>query len=69
VFVASVVASTVAYYVIDAWLSGFRYRVDISFMVFLLSASMALAVAFLTVALQSYKTASPNPGIALRYER
>jgi hypothetical protein len=38
-------------------------------MVFLLSASMALAVAFLTVALQSYKTASPNPGIALRYER
>lgn len=69
ILIAAVFASAVSYYVISTWLSDFQYKEDINLLVFLLATSIALAVAFLTVALQSYKTASANPGIALRYEQ
>ena len=69
ILVASIFASSFSYYVIGTWLADFQYKEDINLLVFILATSIALAVAFLTVALQSYKTASANPGIALRYEQ
>lgn len=64
----AVIASLVAYYIMDEWLSSFAYRTGINPMVFLISAVVAAGVAFITVALQSYKTARANPVKALRYE-
>jgi len=52
----------------DEWLAGFAYRTGINPLVFLLSAAAAAAVAFATVSMQSYKTASADPVNALRYE-
>jgi putative ABC transport system permease protein len=68
VFAGSIVASIVAYYAIEEWLSGFAYRVGIHPMVFVVSAAVVIAVAFLTIALQSYRTAQTNPAQTLRYE-
>jgi putative ABC transport system permease protein len=68
VLAASVIASFISYYAIDEWLSGFAYRVGINPLVFLMSAALVTAVAFITVALQSYKTAQANPAITIRYE-
>jgi putative ABC transport system permease protein len=68
VLVASVLASVAAYFAMDEWLAGFAYRTSINPLVFLLSAAAAAAVAFATVAMQSYKTASADPVHALRYE-
>jgi putative ABC transport system permease protein len=45
---------------------GFAYRAGINPLIFVLSAVVAAIVAFVTVALQSYKTASANPVEALR---
>jgi putative ABC transport system permease protein len=66
----SVIASLVAYFAIDEYLSSFVYRININhdLWVFLLSAIAAAVVAFITVALQSFKTAQANPINALRYE-
>lgn len=66
----AVIASLVAYYSMDEWLSDFAYRININMntWVFLVSAVVAAAVAFLTVSLQSFKTARANPINALRYE-
>ena len=64
----AVIASLVAYYIMDEWLTGFAYRTEISPLVFLMSAAAAAAVAFTTMALQSYNTARANPVQALRYE-
>jgi putative ABC transport system permease protein len=66
----AVVASLIAYFVMDEWLMDFAYRININedTWVFLLSAAVAAAVAFMTVALQSFKTAQSNPIDALRYE-
>jgi putative ABC transport system permease protein len=69
ILVASIVASAISYYVIDTWLAGFQYKEDINLLVFLIASMLAMCVAFLTVALQSYKTARSNPGKALRYEQ
>ncbi len=68
VLAGSVVASIVAYYAINEWLTGFAYRVSIQPWVFVVSAAVVIAVAFITVALQSYKTAQANPARTLRYE-
>ena len=68
VIIGSVVASVLAWLAMDEWLAGFAYRTDINPLVFLLSATMAAAIAFITLALQSFKTARSNPIQALRYE-
>jgi putative ABC transport system permease protein len=68
VLAGSIVASIVAYYAIDEWLSGFAYRVGIHPLVFLISAALVIAVAFITVALQSYRTTQANPAVTIRFE-
>jgi len=67
VLIAAALAAVVAYFAIDAWLTGFAYRAGINPLMFVLSAAAAAAIAFVTVALQSYKTASADPVQALRY--
>jgi len=68
VLLGAVVASLVSWYVMDRWLTGFVYHTDIDPLVFLLSAALAALVAYITLALQSFKTARANPVQALRYE-
>jgi putative ABC transport system permease protein len=70
VFGGAVIASLIAYYAMDEWLIDFAYRISINMnsWVFLVSAVVAAAVAFITIALQSFKTAQANPVEALRYE-
>jgi len=67
VVIAAVLASVIAYFGIDEWLADFAYRARINPLIFVLSAAVAAAVAFITVALQSYRTASANPVNALRH--
>jgi putative ABC transport system permease protein len=68
VLAGAVVASVIAYYAISEWLTGFAYRVSINPLVFVISAAIVIAVAFITIALQAYKTARRNPAVTLRYE-
>lgn len=66
----AVIASLIAYYAMYEWLIDFAYRININMhlWVFLVSAVVAAAVAFITIALQSFKTAQANPINAIRYE-
>ncbi len=67
----AVIASLIGYFAMDEyWLSDFAYRININMnlWVFLVAAILAAAVAFTTIALQSFKTAHANPIDALRYE-
>jgi putative ABC transport system permease protein len=67
VIIASVLAAVAAYFAINEWLTSFAYRGSINPLIFLLATAVAAAVAFLTVALQSWKTASADPVEALRH--
>lgn len=66
VLIASALAAVISYFAIDEWLTGFAYRAGINPLIFVFSAIVAAVVAFVTVALQSYKTASADPVDALR---
>ena len=68
VLVGAVVATIVAWYSIEEWLSSFAYRVEINPLAFLISILTVLGLAFLTIAMQSYKTARKNPSVTLHYE-
>lgn len=68
ILAGGLIGSLVAYLAVDRWLLGFAYRTDIGIAAFALAIVAALAVAYLTVALQSFRTAQANPVDALSYE-
>ena len=68
VLVSVVLASPIAYYLIQGWLEDFANRIEIGVMLFLLPGLITFGVAFFTVSLQSVRSASANPIEALRYE-
>jgi putative ABC transport system permease protein len=61
VLAGSVVASIVAYRAMYEWLTGFAFRTSINPLVYMISTSVVIAVAFITIALQSYRIATANP--------
>ena len=66
--VAALIASAVSYFVIDDWMASFAYHTAINPLVFVGATAMVAIIAFVTVSLQSTKTAQANPVLALRYE-
>ena len=68
VTVAIAIASPLAYLLMTQWLQGFAYRVEISIWTFAIAALSALAIAFLTVSVQSIKAALTNPAQTLKSE-
>jgi len=68
VIVAITIASPLAYLLMTHWLQGFAYRVEINMWTFVIAALSALAIAFLTVSVQSVKAALTNPAQTLKSE-
>ena len=68
VIVAIAIASPLAYLLMTHWLQGFAYRVEIDMWTFAIAALSALAIAFLTVSVQSIKAALTNPAQTLKSE-
>ena len=68
VIVAIAIASPLAYLLMSHWLQGFAYRVEINLWTFAIAALSALAIAFLTVSVQSIKAALTNPAQTLKSE-
>ncbi|MCF0073343.1 ABC transporter permease [Dyadobacter sp. CY261] len=68
VFVAIVIASPVAWYLMNKWLQDFAYRIDIHWSIFAWAAFLAAGIALLTVGFQSIKAALTDPVKSLRSE-
>lgn len=68
VAIAFVVASALAYYLMDQWLASFAYRIELSATLFVLGGVLAAGVAALTVSFHFIKAARSNPVNSLRYE-
>ena len=66
--VALLIASPLAYYAMEQWLTDFAYRVAIQPLVFVVAGASALLIALLTVSWQSARAALANPVEALRSE-
>ena len=68
VILAILLASPIAYYFMQQWLTNFAYRLDMQWWMFVAAGVAALLIAFLTVGFQSVKAALANPVKSLRSE-
>ena len=68
VALAILIASPLAWYVMNRWLENFAYQTSITWGVFLLTAFIAVIIAFLTISFQAIKAAIVNPVRSLRSE-
>jgi putative ABC transport system permease protein len=68
VIIAIIIATPVAWIVMNKWLENFAYRISMNWWIIASSALIATAIALITVSWQSYRAATRNPVETLRYE-
>jgi putative ABC transport system permease protein len=68
VLIANLIAWPVAYFVMLQWIQKFAYRANITLGIFILAGSIGLAVALVTVSVQTLKAARANPMDSLKHE-
>lgn len=68
VLIAILIASPIAWWVMNKWLEDFAYHIDVQWWMFVLAAILAVSIAFLTVGFQAVKAAISNPVNSLRDE-
>jgi putative ABC transport system permease protein len=68
ILISTLIAWPLAYFVMKNWLQNFYFRIDLSFIEFLLAFLIALTIAFITVSYTVYTAAIKNPAKALQYE-
>ncbi len=66
--IAILLASPIAYFLVDEWLKDFAYRTPIDIWVFIGAAVSSILITLLTVGLQTVRVASVNPVKNLRAE-
>ncbi|PWT73210.1 MAG: macrolide ABC transporter permease [Bacteroidetes bacterium] len=66
--VAILVASPIAWWVMHKWLQEFAYRIQIGWIVFAITAAIALVIALVTISFQAIRAATSNPVKSLRTE-
>jgi putative ABC transport system permease protein len=68
VLAALVLATPLAWYLMESWLADFAYRIQLRWWMFALAGGAALLIAFGTVSIQGVKAALADPVKALRAE-
>jgi putative ABC transport system permease protein len=68
VIVGCVIASPIAFLLMNNWLQGYDYKISIKWWVFVVAGVIALIIALLTVSTQAVKAAVANPVKSLRSE-
>ena len=68
VMIAFVIASPLAYFIMQNWLQDFPYRINIQWWVFVIAGGAAILITVLTVSFQAIKAAIQNPVKSLRTE-
>lgn len=68
VILAMIIAIPIAWWAMSQWLQDFVYRIQISWLVFVIAAAAAIFIAVLTVSYNAIKAALANPVKSLRTE-
>ena len=68
VAIAVLFASPIAWIVMERWLRGFPYHIEMSFPVVIAASLMVMIIAFFSVGLQTLRAARVNPAKTLKYE-
>ncbi len=68
IFIAFIIASPIAWFVMNKWLQNFVYRITISWWMFIIAGAGAVFIALCTISFQAIKAAVANPVKSLRSE-
>lgn len=68
VLIANLIAWPLAWWIMDAWLQSFPYRIQIDPLMLLLSGVAVVIIAFISVGIQTFKASLINPAKTLKYE-
>jgi len=68
VLIANLIAWPAAYLLMQRWLEGFVYRIDLNPLLFIGASLAALLIAWATVSLHAVRAAMTRPALAMRYE-
>ena len=68
VFLALLLATALAWFIMNKWLQGFAYRISIPWWIFFLAGIANLVLAFITISFHAVKAATANPTESLRSE-
>jgi putative ABC transport system permease protein len=68
VVVSIILSSPIAYYVMQGWLQGFEYHIDMEWWLFVIAAVVAIVIALTTVSYQAIRAAMANPVNSLKSE-
>ena len=68
VFISVVIATPIAWWLMQKWLQDFSYRVEMQWWMFIIAALVSAVIALLTVSYQAIKAATANPVKSLRTE-
>ena len=66
VVVAILIGLPLSYFAIQSWLENFAFHIELSPIIFALAGALTLAIAWLTVSLQTVKAARVNPANSLK---
>lgn len=68
VVISFVIAVPLAWYMMDLWLQDYKYKIDLTWDIFITAGIMAVVIAVATVSYQSIRAAFANPASTLRSE-
>jgi putative ABC transport system permease protein len=68
VLLAILIASPIAWYLMEQWLKKFTYRIEVEWWIFAAAGLSVIVLALLTVSIQSLRTALANPVTAIKNE-
>lgn len=68
IVMAFMIASPIAYWVMNQWLENYQYKVDMGWWVFALTGSGILLLALAIISIQTIRSALTNPVNSLKHE-
>lgn len=68
IILSFLIATPVAYYVVNTWLSNFANHIDLQWWLFALPGTIVLVIALLVISAKSLRAARSNPVDSLKYE-
>ncbi len=68
ILIAFIISAPGAWFAVDWWLSGFKYKTQIGLHIYVLAGALAFIIALMTMSYQALKAAFTNPATSLRNE-